>query len=194
MLERLESIDFKIFKLIHLDGQNALFDAFLPYMRDKYMWIPLYLFFIIWCIIKFRNKAWIPVLFTIGAVALSDQLSANLIKGIFERLRPCNTPELQGVIRPLVQCGSGYSFVSAHAANHFTLAVLFTYVFTGENTWKVMNFIFYFWAASICYAQVYVAVHFPFDVLSGAILGLGLGFTFLFFIKRLIHKTTDVPG
>jgi len=71
-------------------------------------------------------------------------------------------------------CGQNGSFTSSHATNHFGIAV-FIFI-TLEKVWGKFNYLFLLWAAAICYAQVYVGVHFPFDVLGGAILGSCIGF------------------
>jgi undecaprenyl-diphosphatase len=67
----------------------------------------------------------------------------------------------------------GFSFTSSHATNHFGVAT-FLFVTLGRffGSWKYLIFI---WAALICYAQVYVGVHYPLDVLFGALLGFAIG-------------------
>jgi undecaprenyl-diphosphatase len=82
-----------------------------------------------------------------------------------------------GLARNLVGCGSGYSFISSHAANHFGLAIIIGSIFKSKWTWVKPTLVI--WAAVICYAQVYVGVHYPLDVIGGAIIGILIGkFTF----------------
>jgi undecaprenyl-diphosphatase len=71
-------------------------------------------------------------------------------------------------------CSGGYSFTSSHATNHFGLA-LFLFI-TLQSVFKKWRYLFLFWAATICYGQVYVGVHYPLDVLCGAILGSATGY------------------
>jgi undecaprenyl-diphosphatase len=185
MLEILKEFDQNLFTAIHNGIQNSVFDYLLPVIRNKYTWIPLYLFFIYWCFRSRGRKAYIPVLITVALVALSDQLSAGFIKDLVQRPRPCNTPDLLPYIRNIVDCGSGYSFVSAHASNHFTLAVLFTKLFSERIRGVFISYIFYLWAGLIAFSQIYVGVHFPLDVICGAILGLALGFFGWFLVKEI---------
>jgi undecaprenyl-diphosphatase len=73
----------------------------------------------------------------------------------------------------LKYCSGSYSFVSNHAANHFGIA---TFAFlTFKGTFKKWMYLAYIWAFFIAYAQVYVGVHYPFDTLGGAVLGVLAG-------------------
>jgi undecaprenyl-diphosphatase len=73
----------------------------------------------------------------------------------------------------LDRCAGGYSFISNHAANHFGMATFFFITMKPVfGKWAALSLC---WAALIAYAQVYVGVHFPSDVLAGALIGTGLG-------------------
>ena len=98
------------------------------------------------------------------------------------RLRPCNDPinALHG--RLLVECGSGYSFPSSHATNHFGMS-LFLY-FTFGSFFKWIKPVVILWAALVAYAQVYVGVHYPIDVVTGACIGSIIGYI----VARLFNK------
>lgn len=117
-------------------------------------------------------------------VTLSDQISSSLIKPFFEKLRPCQTTELAERIRILVDCGVGYSFVSSHAANHFAMAVFLTMLYFKKKKWIMPSAVL--WAFSISYAQVYVGVHYPSDIIGGMLIGCLLGYLLGFLCKRFI--------
>jgi membrane-associated phospholipid phosphatase len=93
-------------------------------------------------------------------------------------------------IRLLVACPAGYSFTSSHAANHFGMASFFFFTFRHIiSKWAWMPFV---WAFFIVYAQVYVGVHYPLDVLGGAALGMLIAWTLaLFFNKRFGFANFD---
>ena len=101
--------------------------------------------------------------------AISDTLSSQIIKKNVQRIRPCNDPLISNMVELKVKCGGGYSYTSSHATNHFALAFFLIYTLGVQFRW--IKWVLIFWASSIAYGQVYVGVHYPFDVISGAIIG-----------------------
>jgi len=81
-------------------------------------------------------------------------------------------------------CSGGYSFPSSHATNHFGAAVFF--FCTLRPYLKKWAYLFFFWAASISYGQVYVGVHYPSDVIGGAILGSIIGYLMSLIYRKKI--------
>lgn len=92
------------------------------------------------------------------------------------RLRPCAVMD----VRLLVEhCSNTYSFTSNHAANHFALAVFLLLVFSSHR-W--LSYVLISWAVFIGFSQIYVGLHYPADVVGGAVLGSLVGYlTFLIF-------------
>jgi membrane-associated phospholipid phosphatase len=189
MIDQLTQWDIALFKAIHVAGANAFFDAVLPILREARVWLPLYLVFIVIAIRFYKTKGAILVGFVLAAVGIADRFSAGFMKPFFARLRPCHNPELQEVIRELIHCGGQYGFISSHATNHFALAVLFTWFFQQHFKQSVFRWVFYLWAALICYAQVYVAKHYPADVLVGAVCGMLIGQGVLLLYQKTILKS-----
>ncbi len=177
MLEYLIQFDQNLFFLINQGLANPFFDWLLPLLRSMYFWAPLYLFLIVFLILNYRKYGWMAVGFTLLTFALTDFVSAGIFKQYFMRLRPCNDPDILMYVRNIVGCGSGYSFVSSHATNHFGIAVFLGGFFQDKITW--VKPVAILWAASISFAQIYVGVHYPLDILCGIILGILIGrFTF----------------
>jgi undecaprenyl-diphosphatase len=115
-------------------------------------------------------------------VGVSDIVSSRIVKKNIQRIRPCNDSEISGKVKLLVRCGSGYSFTSSHASNHFAAAIFlfFTYFYKDNKIkWALIA-----WAASIGFGQIYVGVHYPFDVLCGAILGSAIGYLGYRIVKK----------
>lgn len=113
------------------------------------------------------------LVFFIMTFAIADSTSSSLIKPEVMRIRPCNDVVFKDQIKLRVRCGSGYSFPSSHATNHFALGMFLLVIF--YKRWKPIIWLSLGWAASISYAQIYVGVHYPIDILAGAILGSIIG-------------------
>lgn len=193
MLEQLIALDKEIFVMINQGMTNPFFDWLLPILRNMYTWIPLYLFIIIFTIKKYKKEGVAMIIALLLNFGISDWVSSSWIKNSVERIRPCNDIELREDINVRVRCGSGYSFTSSHATNHFALAVILSVLF--YRRWKHVVWISLIWAALISLSQVYVGVHFPGDILAGALVGSTIGLTngFLFlYLRNKFIKHTDV--
>ncbi|HRJ15546.1 MAG TPA: phosphatase PAP2 family protein [Saprospiraceae bacterium] len=174
MLETIQHWDQQVFELLNGQWQSPLLDWLAPLWRDKRFWIPLYLLLSIFVVRTYRKRG-LYFLLALGLTAgISDVASSRIVKPSVQRLRPCNNPELRDDVHLLVHCGSGYSFTSSHAANHFAAAAFL--FFTLGRLHRRGRGLWWLWAASIAYAQVYVGVHYPADVLAGAVLGVAIGY------------------
>ena len=171
----IKKMDYSLFAKMNGQWHNSFFDVFFPFIREPTVWVPLYFFLVFFIVLNFRVKGLIWVLFFTINVMLSDYVSSTLIKQTFFRLRPCHDPFLAGNIRFLVAyCPGSSSFTSSHAVNHFAAAM---FIFTTFKKSVSAKWAWLFlWAAAISYAQVYVGVHFPFDIICGAIIGVILGY------------------
>lgn len=170
----LKGFDQWLFVQINSNWTSDFLNSIFPWWRDSNASIPLYFFLVLFALINFGWRVWPWVLFFILTVALTDQLSSQLIKGLVQRPRPCNDEEMRFFVKALLGgCSGTYSFPSSHATTHFGMAC-FIY-FTMKPYFKKWGYLFFFWAATVAYGQVYVGVHYPLDVLGGAILGSLIG-------------------
>lgn len=195
ILEFLNQWDTWLFLKINHDWTGAFGDCIFPISRDKMTWMPLYFFLIIFVFYNFGWKSWKWLAFAIVTVSIGDMVSSSFVKYLFNRTRPCNLPALQNYIRVLVAYRpQSPSFTSSHAANHFAMAMFFFLTlkpYIHRWAWCFMG-----WAALISYAQVYVGVHYPGDVLGGAVLGclIGGGTGMLFNKKIRLPERKPVPA
>ncbi|SFC61178.1 undecaprenyl-diphosphatase [Parapedobacter composti] len=173
MIDQLLSWDREVFFAINQGLSNAVFDWLMPILRNKYAWAPLYLFIIVFCIRNYKRKGIAVILFILITFGISDHISSSVIKNSVQRVRPCRDVELKDDIIVRVNCSGGYSFTSSHATNHFAMAVFLILVF--YRRWKHILWIGLLWAGAISFAQVYVGVHYPLDIICGAILGTLIG-------------------
>lgn len=166
--------DKHLFQQLNSGWTNPVFDFILPYFRDPVFWAPLYLLMVSFMLLNYGKKGfWWSIAF-LCTLAITDMVGHRVFKEGFERLRPCRDPEFFHNVRLLVRtCSGGFSFTSNHAANHFGVATFVSA--TMYPTFKRWIYLFYLWAFLVSYAQIYVGVHYPGDILGGALLGVLAG-------------------
>lgn len=173
MLDVLVSVDRDLFAFLNQDIQNWFLDVVLPFLTDIHRKpVGIALLVLLWLLLltKGGRAGRIAALLLIPTIALADQLNSSLLKFIIDRPRPCH--ELANV-HLLVGCGSGYSFPSSHAVNNFAAALVLSY-FLPRWTWAFLSY-----AGVIAFSRVYVGVHYPSDVVAGAMVGVAVGFLVL---------------
>jgi len=192
----LERLDQQLF--LFLNSLNSPFwDKVMHAISSIVIWIPLYLAILIYLGFRYKRKFFIILLFIILAVTLSDQISVQLFKNLFQRLRPCHEPALNGLVHLVNnECGGLYGFVSSHAANSFNVALV-SLLFIRRRWFTVFIL---FWASVVGYSRIYLGVHYPGDVLCGAMLGalIGWGVYHLYVMtdskilkKKTFYSTAD---
>ena len=165
---------------------NSTFDPFWILVSEKWFWIPLYVIFLYFLYKNFNKKSLFYILLFVAlGITASDQI-ANIFKFGFERLRPCHDPSLEGLLRE-VKCGGKFGFYSAHSSNSFFVATYLT-MLLGKKIKQLPYFLF-IWAAIVAYSRVYLGMHFPGDIIIGAIMGILLALFFGTLAKKVIKKS-----
>ena len=127
------------------------------------------------------------LLLSIGVLILVTDQVTNFFKYGFERLRPCHNSEIQDVIRIVKKgCGGLYGYFSGHASNSFALATYFSIIFSSRFT--KIQYALYLIAACIAYSRVYIGVHYPLDIISGALFGSLWAFVFSSISFRVFQR------
>ncbi len=168
MIEWLDAIDTTIFLFLNNTVRHPLVDPVMVAITSQDRWYAVlfggWLAMIIWGGRRGRLAAVMVVL----AVALSDQLSSGLLKQVVGRVRPCNAlPD--DAFRLLVGRSKAPSFPSSHAANSFSMATVLAWRYP-RFTGLLLGI-----ALVIAYSRIYVGVHYPFDAVVGALLGVVCG-------------------
>lgn len=180
--EKLLQFDHWLFAKINQQWTNSFFDHFLPFLREAEIWIPFYLFLLVFITINFGKKGWWWVGTLIMTGIISDLVSSHLIKEFIFRYRPCRDPLMADQVRVLVNyCPGSSSFTSSHACNHFAAAMFICITLKQTSNWWRLVFL---WAFLISYAQIYVGVHYPLDVACGIILGCCIGYGMNVFFQK----------
>lgn len=164
-METLIKFDEELFLSLN-SIHNQTFDFIMYWVTNTFIWIPLYLLFIVLIIKKFKTRSFLALLSIAFLILIVDQATSSLMKPFFERLRPCHQETISSFTHLVTHCGGQYSFVSGHAANSFSIAT-FLYLIFNDRNWAWL----FVWAAIVSYSRIYVGVHFPLDVLAGAIVG-----------------------
>jgi undecaprenyl-diphosphatase len=135
----------------------------MPFITDKYHWFPVWGFLAVLLLWKGGKQGRIVVLLIIPVIFLSDQISSHVIKPWIARPRPCITlPD----VHLLTNKRTSFSFPSSHAANFFAVAAFFSYFYKKYCWW------FFSVAALVAYSRIYIGIHYPFDAIAGAVLGI----------------------
>jgi len=163
------SFDLSVFRFVNGSLQNVVFDFLMPFLTDlnknKPALAVILVALVVW-FFKGGRDARLAILMLIPTILLSDQLNSSVIKFIIERPRPCH---VLSDVHLLVSCGSGFSFPSSHAVNNFAGAVVLSF-FVPRSAWGWFTF-----AAIVSFSRVYVGVHYPSDVVGGAVVGIACG-------------------
>jgi len=135
-----------------------------------------------------RKYGWKQLWFIVPAVAvlvlLTDQISYHLFKETVQRYRPCHNLDFGHLVHVVTKCGGQHGYLSGHATNSFGVAI-FAGILLGDPRWKWGLLA---WAGIVAYSRIYVGVHYPGDIISGAILGTFLGYFVAAVYKRVNQR------
>lgn len=181
MIEGLQSFDRSFFLLLnsfHATWLNPVMTLF----SGQGIWLPFIGFFF-WHAYRKNGKSYTLYfgLFLLLAIIASDVTSSYLLKNIVNRLRPCRDASLMPLIYSFGQkCGGKYGFVSSHAANSIALVLFSMKSLKFEKKWAILFWVIPF---MVGYSRIYLGVHYPGDIIGGALVGSFWGWTFSTFLK-----------
>lgn len=185
-METILQFDSELFQWLNSLHQPWL-DGIMVFITKRNSWIPLYCLIIGFILYKSWWKVGlIQIILIISAVGLADFVTAGIMKPFFERPRPCHEARLIQFIFVPNGCGGAFGFASSHAANSFAMATMLFLLFA--KSWGKYVALFFIWAAVVSYSRIYVGVHYPLDIVVGALIGV-VGAILMFNIfKKLSQK------
>ena len=167
-------------KLIHMDKDlllflngfhNDFFDMVMFFITRKETWAPFYVILLFYIIKTYRVKSFIILIFLTLTIVATDQISFQM-KELVMRLRPLYDPEIMDQVHIYGKKSGLYGYFSGHAANSFGIFTFTAYLFKN----KLYTRLAFVWASLIAYSRIYLGVHFPLDIVSGALFGYFAGF------------------
>lgn len=172
----LYTLDVELFRFINLTLMNPVFDRVMPFLSGNSLFVPALLAGAILLAWKGGARGRLCLLMLILVAAVGDGFICNTLKHAVGRERPF-------LVLPDVHClvgksGSG-SMPSAHAANWFA-ATMVVLIYFRRSVWFMLPL-----ALAVSFSRVYNGVHFPSDVLAGAILGAGYAVAVLWLLDSL---------
>ena len=173
-MNALLNLDQSLFFVIN--GWNSPFvDPIMFFISSKLSWLPVYFLMLYMVFHTYGKKGWLILILVTVTILLSDLGSVVLFKNTFHRLRPSHEPSLEGLVHIVNGYRGGeYGFVSSHAANNFALVTFLIFFLRDKYKWIAPVLIF--WAILIVYSRVYLGVHYPGDIICGALYGTFVGY------------------
>ncbi len=171
MLDKIIQLDKEL--LIFLNGLGSTsFDPLWLIITKQAYWTPV--FVLVFYFLQ-KHLGWKKfgyyVLFTALLIVLCDQ-TANLFKTTFERLRPCNDPEVRDLLRLYWKKSPSFSFFSGHAANSMATTV---FAFSILKKYYKHAYLLFLFPVIFAYSRIYLGLHFPGDILTGYTFGAIVG-------------------
>jgi undecaprenyl-diphosphatase len=190
-MEKIIELDKRL--LLFLNGLHSpFFDGLMLTLTETFIWIPLYALLIFLVVKKYgKSSLWIllGVAFTI---LLCDRITAGFMKPFFARLRPSHEPSLEGLIHLVDEYRGGlYGFASSHAANTFGVALFVWLALKRHYKWSWSVFV---WASLMTYTRIYLGVHYPTDILTGAAIGLACGWLSAKMSFYILNRKSKAPA
>ena len=181
MLEKILEWDRETFIYLNNLGIKG-YDLFWITITNFNTWIPLFLVFFILIFIKYtRREAFFVILMILMMIIFVTTIT-DLIKFSVGRLRPNNDEDINTLIR-ILQTPSTYSFFSGHSSSSFSITTLVVLFLKNRFKWC---WLFYIWPVLFVMSRIFVGVHFPLDIIFGALAGILSALFFYMLYVRLI--------
>jgi len=186
MIETLLELDKLLFLFLNGLGSPS-YDAFWLVITNKLLNAFIYFILTLYFFKKTNLKYFVLLLLSISVLILFTDQFTNFIKHVVSRPRPCYEEYFQELIRLVKSnCGGAFGYFSGHASNSFALAFFFSRLLSSEL--KQLPIFLFLFAFLVAYSRIYIGVHYPLDVFSGAVIGSFLGFIGYFLWSKYVYS------
>ena len=182
MLEKILSLDEHLFVFLNGLGSES-YDGLWLILTKQTSWIPLFLILLYIIFNKLGTKQTLYLLLFVAILVFLTDQTANAFKNGFQRLRPCNNPEINSFIR-IVQSRNSFSFFSGHATNSMGVTTFLYLIFKKDFKYLWLLFL---WPLIFAYSRIYLGLHYPLDIICGYLSGAILGFL-MFKLYQIAQK------
>jgi undecaprenyl-diphosphatase len=176
----IESLDRSLLLLVN-GAHTPVLDTIMWSLTNALTWIGLFIAETFLSVKFYRKRFWMILLTLALSIGLTDQISSHIIKPVVKRPRPTHNVEIQDQIHCHQYAdgseyrGGEYGFVSSHAANSGTSAILIYFFFAPFFKKKIiLTSSLLFFVLVFCYTRMYLGVHYPLDILGGWLLSICL--------------------
>ena len=161
MLEKLIQLDVQL--LVFLNGLgSATYDGLWLFITKQSNWTPFFLVLLYLVYKKIGIKSTLYLLLFVTLLLVVTDQTTNLFKVTFQRLRPCNNPDINSIIR-LVKPSNSFSFFSEHAANS---SATMTFLFLLLKKYYRFAFLLFLFPLIFAYSRIYLGLHYPLDIVT----------------------------
>ncbi len=188
IIEFIYNLDVFLFRVTNQYLSCDIMDWLVFFVSDKYFLYVVILVTAVFLYRKYGPRSLVVVLIAIIVVVSVDFIGLRIFRPIFARARPCLVPETYAI--PLLGRNTSYSMPSLHASGAFGFAAMVWFYYRGFG-WALLAI-----ASLIGFSRVYGGVHWPTDVLGGAVLGCAIALGIygatelvLYIIRRMTGKT-----
>lgn len=168
-LQKVLEFDKNLFLTLN-SYHSDYWDTVMLLITRKETWFPFFAILLFYFIRNYRAKSWLIIGALAVLILLSDQLS-GLMKETFQRWRPVHDPIIGPLVHNVLRKGGFYGFVSSHAANSVAIWIFTSRIFKN----RAYSVLLLLWTVVFSYSRIYSGVHYPLDILGGALLGWGVG-------------------
>lgn len=185
MLEKLIQLDVQL--LVFLNGLgSATYDGLWLFITKQPNWTPFFLVLLYLVYKKIGIKSTLYLLLFVTLLLVVTDQTTNLFKVTFQRLRPCNNPDINSIIR-LVKPSNSFSFFSGHAANS---SATMTFLFLLLKKYYRFAFLLFLFPLIFAYSRIYLGLHYPLDIVTGYLFGSTFGFVTYKLYQKYILKNS----